>query len=910
MPIHGDWSPQHPAVWREERQVGGASRVVMLRHADHPCIFDLVAASAHELDARLIDTASLYLERAAPVLHLPQDWSQPLTQLDEAAQFDFAWLPIRWGAPHLHAAKAQPDPRLSFWLQLSATADGAVLDRTLVLLGGWVWREDDELRSLGSGQGLRVVAHVQAMAADATKFRARFTGLSLALPEAPLPRSATIRQLREQRTSYVGWVTDALGGQADEVRIGGVRVDTATDGSDVVTLQATATGLSPQRGELAYDIIATVQDEQAVTIDALCERVSHGDGERPPGETLLIDPSSDPASGPANDPDAGNRRRARGRRRADELLSRFRQPSSLTKLRPTSSGLGLVGLRELEWFQIRRSEPDRDATQAAPSAANTEVISRNADVSLRTRGAAAAHAYRHTYGLFDRLSAFGLAPETYFKFARLPLVVDPRGRMTTGPGRDGRSINAEVLFFPGAPQNAWERAELDRRPWLRVNLALGDRARRSRPALSLLGGPRDDRRPDSLGIATDGRWAWHEFGHVLVAASVDELELRFAHSVGDALAAIIADPLSAPGGDALRGLTFPWIASIRRHDRSPDLGWSWCGSFHRATRRGDTRKHCNRKAYVSEQLLSSTLFRAYRSLGGDTAAQAGDPGSAADARQEAADYVTYLVMRSVALLGPAKVVPAETPDSFASALIDADAGTESWQVTAGWPYRSPARERQLTRVGGCAHKVIRWAFEAQGLYAKGSADVIVDAPGEPPPVDVFIADRRGGSPGDYTPVSLDWGQEDPPQPAWSASDGGIEWDREGASVAVRIGNRGREADAAAVRLRLWWFDLGSDAAAARARLREWRFDPQQLAAIDVSVGTVPRGDLTGVRGGPFEVPQALRSSYVLLVAEASCGADPAITDPATDLPTTRIQTPLVQLIAGDNNLALRVLPSH
>ena len=38
------------------------------------------------------------------------------------------------------------------------------------------------------------------------------------------------------------------------------------------------------------------------------------------------------------------------------------------------------------------------------------------------------------------------------------------------------------------------------------------------------------------------------------------------------------------------------------------------------------------------------------------------------------------------------------------------------------------------------HKVIRWAFEAQGLY--NPFGKITNAPGTPPPVDVYIKDLR------------------------------------------------------------------------------------------------------------------------------------------------------------------------
>ena len=70
-----------------------------------------------------------------------------------------------------------------------------------------------------------------------------------------------------------------------------------------------------------------------------------------------------------------------------------------------------------------------------------------------------------------------------------------------------------------------------------------------------------DRSPaEPLGIAADARWIWHEIGHVLLTTSVGELEFRFAHSPGDALAAIVSDPRSALATDPnWRGATFPWV---------------------------------------------------------------------------------------------------------------------------------------------------------------------------------------------------------------------------------------------------------------------------------------------------------------------------------------------------------------
>lgn len=69
------------------------------------------------------------------------------------------------------------------------------------------------------------------------------------------------------------------------------------------------------------------------------------------------------------------------------------------------------------------------------------------------------------------------------------------------------------------------------------------------------------------------------------------------------MAAILLDPGSqAPD----RFLTFPFISILnaRRHDRDVTAGWAWGGT-------NDDRQ------YLSEQILSTTLFRVYRSTGGD-----------------------------------------------------------------------------------------------------------------------------------------------------------------------------------------------------------------------------------------------------------------------------------------------------
>ena len=59
--------------------------------------------------------------------------------------------------------------------------------------------------------------------------------------------------------------------------------------------------------------------------------------------------------------------------------------------------------------------------------------------------------------------------------------------------------------------------------------------------------------------------------------------------------------------------------------------------------------------------------------------------------------------------------------------------------------------------GGAYHKVLRWAFEKQGLYQPAGAPTPVVSEGAPPAVDVFIDDGRGGQ---YTFLANHWSTTD------------------------------------------------------------------------------------------------------------------------------------------------------
>jgi hypothetical protein len=466
-----------------------------------------------------------------------------------------------------------------------------------------------------------------------------------------------------------------------------------------------------------------------------------------------------------------------------------------------------------------------------------------------------------------------------------------RARIRPGPGKDGRTVNAQVTYDP--PDDhlvvaAWKPGS--RKP-LQVRFGLADVKRSSS-------------RREQLGLAADPRWSWHEYSHVLLAAATGALELRFVHSLGDALAAITSDPASALAVPAtlatsaaparhprMRGLTFPWVYVNRRHDRSVFHGWSWCGRYHRQAQFPAGGRHGRRKGYQSEQILSTSLFRLYRALGGDTSRDA-DATPDVAARRRAADYTVYLVLRTIGLLGPAAWVPAETPDQLVSALIDADVGT--LPASAG-----PLRHR----VGGWAHKVIRWAFEAQGLYATTDPLAVVDAPGLPPPVDVFIDDRRpateGAFPrGGYEPVSLDWGATARP-PLWHAADDAIAVGR-GRVLKVTVRNRGAQ-DAAGVTVGVWYAHWkSSDPVPPAWNTSAWKSLAQPPAR---TVHAWPASETFVISGLPAPRPRA----RLLVLAVATCPADRANVDPATHLPTATERTPIVDLVAGDNNLGLRVL---
>ena len=119
-----------------------------------------------------------------------------------------------------------------------------------------------------------------------------------------------------------------------------------------------------------------------------------------------------------------------------------------------------------------------------------------------------------------------------------------------------------------------------------------------------------------IGMACDWRTVMHElFGHGILFNHIGAPRFNFSHSAGDSFAAILSDPGSqAPD----RFDTFPWwqpgipAALRRRHDRAVAAGFGWSGDI--ALHPFDNGK--DRNGYNNEQILSTTMFRFYLSIGG------------------------------------------------------------------------------------------------------------------------------------------------------------------------------------------------------------------------------------------------------------------------------------------------------
>ena len=912
-----------PALWVEwaPGAAGGAPRAAMWRHVDRPFEAEVDASARRGDPARL--PSAVFHRLADDYLAALPDSVRPHAAVLAALRGGkgcLRWLDIGWGDPAIAAARH--DPQASYWLQ---RRDGpVVVERSLVLLAA----RRAHGHAIGDGVGLRIVMHLQPL--DGGRFGVRIHGATASRLDGATATAALPAALRQ------------LGGSLAAARqgFGALNRDIARAlGVDAAAVQAVSADALAEPGWLRLRGVASRRRQPSTTL---------------PGQPAPPSPRARVYSFVVDVDPSGRLQRqcALDEWRAGAVAAALRvferDPAScgpaatLAARRPTRDAARLdafrVGLDErlvtgvpggpfklgragefAVWGASRRGEPASTLRLSSATDA-TVALPRRPRLPLRSDRLAAVQAFIRAAEWFDRLRAWGFEPESYFRQARLPLVLRPRAAMRGAPAGD--DVNAEVRPMwpdgiamdctPGQARQSGEGAPALLLPQLQVRFGSG--GPQVRQSLNTLDGRQ---RAQYLGLAADPRWAWHEFGHVLSFAATGALELAFAHSAGDALAAIACDPDSALAwDDAARGMTFPWVQVPRRHDRSATEGYGWCGQRNAARRAGGgVASGPHRHGYLEEQLLSSSLFRLYRCLGGDTRASGraigeSDPVDDADlpARQAAADYGIYLVVRAIALLGPDGIAPARSADQFVSALIDADLGTGCWRVDACWPYRQD-RPRAVLRQGGQAHKLVRWAFEQQGLYASDRPLAIVEGIGRPPPVDLFVADlRRTGRPdGGYHPVPLRW-QHDPAP--WHADPAHLGWD--GRAIRLRLGQCGA-LPADDVRAALWWADANAKAGAPSAGadtpdapLRWQPLGELGPLALGAAVGGVPDFEtlsLTPDGPGANALAQG-RPGWLL----ANAQSDGDRSNWPLDRPPPATGAALMDLVAGDNNLGLRRLP--
>ena len=453
----------------------------------------------------------------------------------------------------------------------------------------------------------------------------------------------------------------------------------------------------------------------------------------------------------------------------------------------------------------------------------------NFSFDATSREFAAVNAYHHCDWLFRHMQGMGFDLTRYFDGTTFPVPVDAcafsdqrNARApgnATGRGSDGFQFGLAGLPFP------------------------------------------------AVSIAGDLRVVLHEFGHTLLWDSVHSPNFGFAHSAGDSLAAIFMDPESVLRNDPARRFdTFPWVIGNRNHGRRVEDGWGWDGERYApfVPFGGDEA------GYVAEQILSTTLFRVYRSMGGDSNAVA--------RRRLASRQAIYLIFRAIGSLASNPVTRTPRPEVFATALVNADIGTRDFEG-----YK-----------GGALHKVIRWGFEKQGLYQPPGSPRPVTTAGAAPAVDVYIDDGRNG---EYQFQPAHWESKE----VWNRQSSGAGDGVHQTPVVgqpnfayVRVRNRGSQhANNVVVR------GYSSSAGVGHSWPGDWT--PMDTPQLNVAGGVPPGGSVVV---GPFRwTPRNVGNESMLM--EVSADGDLSNIDPRTFYPCASGPTPDWQLVPFDNNLGQR-----
>jgi zinc metalloprotease ZmpB len=442
---------------------------------------------------------------------------------------------------------------------------------------------------------------------------------------------------------------------------------------------------------------------------------------------------------------------------------------------------------------------------------------------VRTNEFAAVNAYYHANRFFETVESLGFPVATYFPSTTFPVAVDHRGL--------GDVINAH---FVGDGLKGIDH----------LCFALNDLTDIVHP----------------VGRACDSRSHWHELGgHATLYEHIDSVNFNFAHSAGDALSAIFHAPDSnAPDLHKYA----PWHpTNLRRFDRDPALGWAWGGIY-------DLGMEESNEGYNAEEILATTLFRIYQSIGGDST----DPSR----KQFASRMMIYLVLRAIYELTPS--TSPRTAVGFASKLAAVD--LLEWTSEGVF--------------GGAYNKVIRWSFEKQGLYQAPGTRRPITGPGRPPAVDVYIDDGRGGEYAFqevHSQTTAIWNRLN--------SDGQTNHQRPVLGTPnfayVKVKNRGFE-DAGNVQVRAFHRKPGAGL--------QWPTDLQPMTTPSIAVGSLRANNAEEKTVGPFEwtpVNGADNRDSMLLIVSAT--KDPSNVD---NFAAGEV-VPDWRLVPNDNNIGMRTV---
>ena len=486
-------------------------------------------------------------------------------------------------------------------------------------------------------------------------------------------------------------------------------------------------------------------------------------------------------------------------------LDLLRDNVSLVDLGPVMGGQQSLGGTFVRLFNV----------SAPPIVAPTEPSPFNFAYVSRTDNFAATNAYYHCDRFFRLVRDIGFNIASYFDGTTFPVPVDHRGM--------GNVVNAQC---PGNTLGNGIGA---------VQFALADTTDLTHP----------------IGIAGDWRVVLHELGgHGILWDHVNSPNFGFSHSAGDSIAVILNDPDSAAPD---RFVSFPWVNIGRRHDRPVAGGWGWGGA-------NDVG------GYSSEQILATTHFRLYRSIGGDS--------TYLPRRQFSARSAVYLILRGVGQLTPATNPPNAL--GWEQQLETADAGV--------WNSTSPPE----TYAGGAYHKVVRWAFEKQGLFRNPGMPPTVE--GAPPAVDVYIDDGRHGQ---YPYQPNHWSCTDIWNRRTVGAGGGVHQEPvvgQTNFAYVRIKNRGTQAATNVV-------VKGFHALPGVGLV--YPTDWVAMSTPQLTAPNLPANDTIGVVVGPFKwVPSQVGHECMFFSVSARGDAsniDGGITGPI----------PEWRLVPHDNNIAQR-----